>query len=150
MASERKFAKLKVGRLYSLPSGDVVRVVRIDQMRGNVIVHNYHSHHNEVVEYVMAPSILTPVLKIGEIAKLFGKKTTTIRKYEEIGLIPKVRKVCLNSEGKITTRLYTPKDVEDLIEFFDRRKPVGRPASTNRSGLYKENIRRKLDSRYEG
>lgn len=150
MANERKFIKIKIGRLYSMPSGDVVRVIRIDQMRGNVIVHNYHSHHNEIVEQSIAPIIFTPLMRIGEVAKLFGKKTTTIRKYEEIGLIPKVRKVCLNSGGKIASRVYTPKDIEDLVEFFDRRRPAGRPSSTNLSGIDKLNIKHMLDSKYKG
>lgn len=148
MSRESSFAKIKTGKLYQLPSGNVVRVVRVNSMRNNVIVHNYHSHANEAIEYETAPALLTPVLKIGEVAKLLGRKSATIRKYEQIGLIPKARKISLNVEGKITTRVYSPKDIEELIDFFDRRKPVGRPGKTNIGGINRKEIKRRLDSKY--
>jgi len=146
--SESKFVKIKVNKLYFLPSGDVVRVVRINWMRNSVIVHNYHSHSNEVVEYELAPAILSPAYRIGEVARMLGKQPATLRKYEQLGLIPKVRKISLNFGEKRFTRVYTSKDVEEIVEFFDRRKPVGRPSRTNTFGINKNEIKRILNSRY--
>ena len=146
--SESKFSKIKINKLYFLPSGDVVRVVRVNWMRNIVIFHNYHSHSNESVEYALAPAILAPAYRIGEVARRLGKKPSTLRKYEGLGLIPKARKISLTFGAKPSTRVYTSKEVDEIIDFFDRRKPVGRPSHTNFSGINKNEIRRIFDSRY--
>ena len=146
--SESKFSKVKTRKLYFLPSGDVVRVVKINWMRNSVIVHNYHSHSNQVIDYSSAPSLLAPAYRIGEVARMLGKKPATLRKYEQSGLTSEIRRISLGFGADKLTRVYTASNVEELIEFFDRRKPVGRPAATNLSGINKKEIRKILDSRY--
>lgn len=144
MPNENSLAKIKVKRLYRLPSGNVVRVVRVDWRKNSVIVHNYHSHSNEYFEYSEISKIFEPLFSITEVAKILGKKSSTIRKYESIGLIPEARKISLNIEGKALTRVYTSKDIEDLSLFFQNRRPVGRPSSTNISGFNKDAVRKKI------
>lgn len=142
-------AILIVGRLYILPGGDVVKAVRVSEQRNVVIVHNYGSQQNEVIEYNMAPKLLTPVLRIGEVAKLFGKKPDTLRRYEREGLIDEPIRYRMNDSTKEPTRLYGPSDIRKLVRFFERRNPVGRPSPTNRPGINKELIENKLKVRYK-
>lgn len=124
---------VKVNNFYKLPSGDAVRVVRLDEENDIVIVHNYHSHSNEYFQHAEFCKISEQLYRISEVAKSVGKKSATIRKYENDGLIPKVEKISLNPGGKPATRVYTRKDVEDIIVFFERRKSVGRPARSRES-----------------
>jgi hypothetical protein len=145
---EANLAKIKVGRLYRMPNKNAVRVIRVDWMKNLVIVRNYHSHSNEAIEYESAPSLLVPLLRIGEVAKIVGKKTSTIRKYENDGLLPQVEKISLNPDAKTSTRVYSPKDIEVVADFFDRRKPAGRPGNTNVAGINKSTVKQKIDSMY--
>lgn len=148
MHHEVDLVKIKVGKLYRMPNRNAVRVIRVDWMKNLVIVRNYHSHSNEVIEYENAPSLLVPLLKIGDVARIVGRKPATIRKYENNGLLPQVEKIALNHDGKTWTRIYSPEDIEVVAEFFNRRKPVGRPADTNVAGINKSTVKRKLDSMY--
>lgn len=127
MYNDSLLSKIQLKKLYKLPSGNVVRVIRVDKLRENIIVHNYHSHSNEVIDLKITPIILKRVYKIGEVAKMFGKKSSTIRKYESIGLIPVSEKISLHGGGKLETRVYSEKQVEELAEFFRRRRSAGRP-----------------------
>lgn len=127
MYNDSLFSKIQLKKLYKLPSGNVVRVIRVDKLRGNIIVHNYHSHSNEVIDLKITPIILKRVYKIGEVAKMFGKKSSTIRKYENMGLIPVSEKISFDGGGKLETRVYSEKQVEELAEFFRRRRSAGRP-----------------------
>jgi hypothetical protein len=63
-------------------------------------------------------------------------------------LLPKAKKISLNGSGKSWTRVYSPSDIEILADFFDSRKPAGRPASTNVAGIDREAIKDKLDALY--
>lgn len=127
MYNDSLFSKIQLKKLYKLPSGNVVRVIRVDKIHSNVIVHNYHSHSNEIIDFNITPILLKRVYKIGEVAKMFGKKTSTIRKYETIGLIPAGEKISLHVGGKLQTRVYSERQVEELAEFFRRRRTAGRP-----------------------
>lgn len=149
MHNQRSVAKIKLNKLYKMASGQVVRVIKIDWTKNLIVVHNYSSGSNEALEYEYAPRLLKPVLKIGEVSRILGKKSATIRKYENIGLIPQAMKISLNRQGKLTTRVYTADEVNELAEFFDRRRPAGRPGPANRAGVNKQAIKQKLDSMYE-
>jgi hypothetical protein len=127
MYNDSLLSKIQLKKFYKLPSGNVVRVIRVDKIRENVIVHNYHSHSNEIVDFKITPILFKRVYKIGEVAKMFGKKTSTIRKYENMGLIPAGEKISLHGGGKLETRVYSERQVEELAEFFRRRRSAGRP-----------------------
>ena len=144
-----QLAVLKINRLYILPSGSAIKILKLNEQRNICVIHNYGSKQNEIIEYNMAPKLLTPVLKIGEAAALFGKKADTLRKYERLGLIDKPTRYNISSKNTDTIRLYGPRDLRGLVRFFERRNPVGRPGSTNPPGINKELINNKLKVRYK-
>lgn len=139
------FGKVKVGRLYINSNDNVVRVVKVNTTLNNVIVYNYHSHTNQIVDLDSADKLLTQVFKLAEVARAVGKKPTTIRKYEANGLIPKARKIATNPEGKAQTRIYSLEDVEQLKLFFEKRRPVGRPSMDRSKEYSREEVKNKLD-----
>jgi predicted DNA-binding transcriptional regulator AlpA len=140
--------KIRVKRFYETSDGSAVRVIKVSFKRNLVIAVNYNSHSNESFRLDEAEKNFSPLLKIGEVAKMFGKKSATIRRYESSGLLPKAKKISLSGSGNYWTRLYSPSDIEILAEFFDSRKPAGRPASTNVAGINREAIKDKLDALY--
>lgn len=144
MPNKKSLTKIVTKRFYELPSKAIVKVVRVDWSKNTVIVHNYHTHSNEFINYEEAVKILNPVFLISEVSKMVGKKSSTIRKYESSGLIAPARKISLSESGKATTRVYNLRDVEEILEFFEKRRPVGRPSSVNISGFNKNAIREKL------
>ena len=148
MLTESSYAKIKVGRLYRMPNGDAVRVVRADWSKNLVIIHNFHSHSNDIIEYTEASEVFVPLLKIGDVAKIIGRKSATIRKYESLGLLPAVEKISLSHDGKATTRVYSPQDIEEIVEFFHRRKPAGRPYKQKLPNINKIVVKSKIDSLY--
>jgi hypothetical protein len=141
-------AKIKVGRLYQSADGVAVRVIKIDYKRNLVICRNYDSHSNQAFELDKASASFVRLYKIGDVAKMFGKKSSTIRKYESEGLLPQAKKIALNGDGRAWTRVYSPSDIEMLQEFFDRRKPVGRPGPANVPGIDRNAIKVKIDASY--
>ncbi len=145
MSKNTDFGKVKVGRLYIKPDSCVVRVVRVNMALENVIVYNYHSHTNEVVPFDLAVESFGQAYKLADVARVVGKKSATIRKYENDGLIPKARKITTNPEGRAQTRVYSQEDLEQLVVFFEKRRPAGRP-SLNRGNVYnREEVKNKLD-----
>ena len=124
--------KIKVGKLYITQGNIVVRVVKVNLTLNNVIVYDYHSHTNSSFELDMAEKIFAPAFKLADAARAVGKKPSTIRKYENDGLIPKAKKVSSNPEGRAHMRVYSLEDIEQLRLFFERRRPVGRPVSSSK------------------
>ncbi len=118
---------IKVNKLYFMPSKNVVRVVRINNKTNNVIIRNYHSHTNESIDLVIANSLFKQAFRISEVSRVVGRKPVTIRKYEHLGLIPKAKKVVTKLGGERQIRVYSQEDVDDLVNFFNKRRPVGRP-----------------------
>lgn len=147
--TESDLAKIRVNRLYSLPSGDVVRVVRLNWQQNKVFVFNYNSRSNQYYDYDIAPRIFSPLFKIGDVAKMFGKKPATLRKYENVGLIGKVNRISLGSGSERTTRVYGLRDIEEIALFFERRRPQGRPSSANVGGINRREINRLIGARFD-
>ena len=148
MSDQSSLLKIRIGRFYETSDGSAVRVIKVNWMKNLVIAVNYNSHSNESFRLDEARKTFSPLFKIGEVAKMFGKKNSTIRKYESLELLPKAKKISLNGSGKNWTRVYSLSDIEILAEFFDSRNPAGRPASTNVAGINREAIRDKLDGLY--
>lgn len=121
--------KLLKNKLFLNDKGDLIRIISIVKKNNIVNVYNYTSYTNTVMEYDTAQYYLSPVFRIGEVAKILDKKADTIRKYEKTGLIPQATKFNLNEEGTSTIRVYTLKDVYDLVEIFSMRNKAGRPTS---------------------
>lgn len=79
---------------------------------------------------------------------MIGRKSSTIRKYENLGLLPAVEKISLSADGRATTRVYSPEDVDELVTFFDRRRPAGRPSGVKVPNINKSVVKKKIDSLY--
>lgn len=145
MAKINSVGKIKVGKLYELPNKDVVRVVRINVALNNVVVYNYHSHSNNTESLDSAESSFSQLFKLADVARFVGKKPETIRKYESLGLISKVRKIMTNPDGRAQTRVYSQEDIDQLRAFFETRRPVGRPRTRENKKYSKQEVKQKLD-----
>lgn len=145
MSKNTDFGKIKVGKLYIKPDNCVVRVMGVNIALKNVIVYNYHSHTNEVVPIDIAADSFGQAYKLADAARVVGKKSATIRKYENTGLIPKARKITTNPEGRAQTRVYSQEDLDQLVIFFERRRPAGRPSLYRSNASNKEEVKNKLD-----
>lgn len=120
-----KLARIVKDKLYLMPSGNLARVMGVDESSNRVVIYNYHSRQNEIVEYSLAPHIFDPVFKISEVARMLGKKPDTLRRYERLGKITPAAQVKLGKRNSM--RIYTQDDIEDLAEFFSEQV-VGRPS----------------------
>lgn len=139
-----KRVRLVSNRFYLLPSNALVKILAINNYNNNIIIYNFSSKQNEVMEASLAEKILIPVFKLSEVAAALGKKTDTIRRYERDGKIPKARQVQLGQRGSM--RVYTRDEVEDLADFFGERI-VGRPA---KNGVTKTSIsQQKINQMYD-
>lgn len=122
-----------------------MRVIKVNLVKNKVWVHDYHSYQNDVFDLDVAEQMFQPVFRISEVAAMFGKKTATLRKYENLGLIPEVEKFRTGSSRM--TRVYTERDVWDLVEFFSTRPGPGRPSKTNVGGVDRKTIQKKIDTK---
>lgn len=141
-------AVLRSNKLYKLPSGTLVRILRINHDKSKVLVYDYNACRNDIFELETAPEFFTPIFRIGEVAKMLGKKPDTLRKYEREGLIRQAERYNLG-KGRKSVRLYTKTDIWDLVEFFMRRPGPGRPARTNVGGVNRKRIDNFINARYE-
>ena len=71
--------------------------------------------HQEIYRKILEGEMFT----VSEVAKLFGKKTSTIRRWEREGVIPKVKKYAKNEEFEgnplYTRRKYTIEELYEVI-----------------------------------
>jgi hypothetical protein len=112
------------------------------------VLYRYDTYGNkEHIEYDTAHFYLTPVFKIGEVAKFLQRSVETIRKYERLGYIPKARKYVISKKGN-SIRLYNENDLMDLADFFAQRNPPGRPERTN-SKIDRVHLIKSLESRFK-
>ena len=74
--------------------------------------------------------MLTRLYTIGELAKIIGKRSDTLRKYEKQGLLPKSNATSNFNNYYDNWRFYRESDVYDVIAFFSGRSP-GRPPGLN-------------------
>lgn len=146
MSKEPKLDHIKKDYLYFMPSGNVVRVVKIDYKSKTLILRNYHSHSNESIDFETGCSVMERAYNISEVSRVVRKKSTTIRKYESMGLLSQPKKISIKPSGNRPYRVYSQREVDDIINFFDKRRSVGRPVGQRHDTMSKSDIRRKLDS----
>lgn len=139
--------KLLKNRLFLNERGEVIRITSTLKKSNIVNVYNYSTYSNETIEYDTAQYFLSPVFRIGDLAKIIDKKTDTIRKYEKAGLIPVATKVKLNPEGSAAVRIYTLRDVYDVIEIFSMRNKAGR--QTRFSPVNQTEALRHINARFQ-
>jgi len=137
---------IKKDSLYFMPSGNVVRVIKVDYKSGLIIVHNYHSHSNESVDFETACSVMERAYNISQVSKFVKRKSATIRKYESIGLLAQPRKISIKVHGGRPYRVYSQREIADMVDFFDKRRSAGRPRPSRRDTISKSEIKHKLDS----
>lgn len=124
--------KLLKNRLFLNDKSEIIRIVSIVKKANTVNIFNYNSFTFGVMEYDTASYYLSPVFRIGEVSRIIDKKADTIRKYEKSGLIPKARMIALNPDASASIRVYTLRDVYDLLEIFSMRNKAGRPKVQSR------------------
>lgn len=120
--------KLVRNKLFFNEKGDVIRLIGIVKKYNVVKIYNYSTFRDEIMSHDTAVYYLQPAYRIGEVAKILDKKADTIRKYETKGLIPKARQIPINASGTAVIRVYTARDVYDLVEILSLRNKAGRPA----------------------
>lgn len=109
------------------------------------VIYNYQERKKQHIELDTAPYYVVPLFRIGEVAKFLQRSTETLRKYEQLRLIPKARKF---QTGRSFIRLYTEDDVMDLADFFALRNLPGRPEKTN-SKIDRVFLKKSLSTRFK-
>jgi hypothetical protein len=113
-----------------------------------VVLYRYDTFQKEHIEYDTASLFLSPLFKIGEVAKFLQRSVDTIRKYERLGYISKARRYIISRHGN-SVRMYNENDLMDLADFFATRNPPGRPERTN-SKIDRTHLIKSLESRFKG
>jgi len=141
--------KLKLNSLYTLPSGDVCKLLRLDREEDSVILYNFSTKKNEILlDLEVVKKLLTPLYTINEVSKIIGRKSDTIRKQEYAGNISKARQVSLGRLNAV--RVYTQREVEDLDEFFYSRQPrTSADSAMMHSPLHRKALQMRLNQKYE-
>lgn len=146
MSKEFNLDHIKKDYLYFMPSGNVVRVVKIDYKSRVLVLRNYHSHSNESVDFETGCAVMERAYNISEVSRMVRRKSTTIRKYESMGLLAQPKKISIKPSGSRPYRVYSQREIDDMIDFFDKRRSVGRPAGRGHDTISKSDIKQKLDS----
>lgn len=134
-------------KFYLNESNVLVQVLNKNERENRVIVYRFDTLEKQHIEFDTASIYLRPMFKIGEVAKMMARKTNTIRKYENMGLVEKP--TMYKIKGKNSIRLYTTEEVKELTEFFATRKTLGVNKVTN----FKVNkllVDKTIKSRYVG
>lgn len=106
----------------------LVKVKKIYKSSSSVLVTFIDDGQTESVPTSGADLLLVRLYTIGEVAKITGKRSDTIRKYEKKGLIPKPSYAVEEGISYKNWRFYTQGDVYDVVQFFSGRTP-GRPVT---------------------
>lgn len=145
-----KYVRIKRAKYYFLPSGDLIKVNKVNENHNKVFVYNFTQKSNEVYELDLAFKIFSPVFRIGEVAKLLGKAPATLRRYENQGLIPRAKQYAVSPGNSQKRRLYTDRDVEYLLEFFSERRSPGRPGKYSMNGTVNvANAKKFIQAKYK-
>jgi hypothetical protein len=111
------------------------KVKKITRASNVVLLKSILSNEDESIPYSGGELLLKRLYTIGELAKITGKRTDTLRKYEKLGILPKPSFFIDSGENPYRNwRFYTEDEVYDAVSFFSGRSP-GRPASKSESGL---------------
>ena len=127
MLERKGEVRLLKNKLFFNNKGDLIRVFSLAKRSNTVYIFNYTNFSKESIEYDTAVYYLTPAFRIGDLSKIIDRKPDTIRKYEKVGLLPKPRKVLLNEDGSASIRIYSLKDISDILDILSTRNQSGRP-----------------------
>lgn len=130
MQSSRRKVKIQRGKYY-LKQGELVKALSVNMKENRVIIFKYNSFEKEHIEYDTAHFQLTPVFKIGEVAKMLNRSPDTLRKYEKLDYISPASQYRMTEDGNGTMRFYTEQDIDELVVFFANRNLPGARKKTN-------------------
>jgi hypothetical protein len=126
---------------FYLYKGSFVKVKKIHRSSNTVILKNIINELEESIPYSGGELLISRLYTIGELAKIAGKRSDTLRKYEKSGLLPKPSFIIDDQNNCYKNwRFYSEQEVYDVIAFFSNRSP-GRPASAK-----KDNVRNTIVS----
>lgn len=107
-----------------------VKVRKIHKSSNTVILRFILDDKEETIPFNGGELLLKRLYTIGELAKIAGKRTDTLRKYEKSGIIAKPSFIIEDQENPYKNwRFYSEEEVYDAVSFFSGRNP-GRPAKT--------------------
>lgn len=106
-----------------------MKIIHLSPSSNEVVVRNLDEDQVQVLDLHASKLVAKPAFKIGEVAKILGKKADTIRKWEARGWTPPQKK--WNIGGSKEVRFYSADDVEsmrDVAQYIH----VGRPRKDKR------------------
>ncbi len=107
-----------------------VKVKKVHKSSNSVILKYIMIDKEDVIPFNGGELLLKRLYTIGELAKITGKRTDTLRKYEKSGIITKPSFTIDDDENPYKNwRFYSEEEVYDAVSFFSGRAP-GRPAKT--------------------
>jgi hypothetical protein len=112
----------------------IIKVKKIHRSSNSIVVKFLLEDNEEVVPFNGGELLLSRLYTIGELSKIIGKRSDTIRKYEKNGLLPRPSLEAEQSEAYKNWRFYTESDVYDVVAFFSGRKS-GRPANVKNNNI---------------
>lgn len=111
------------------------KVKKIARSSNLVLLKSILDNTEETIPYTGGELLLKRLYTIGELAKITGKRTDTLRKYEKSGILPKPSFFIDSEDNPYRNwRFYTEDEVYDSVAFFSGRSP-GRPPGKIESGL---------------
>lgn len=117
--------KIIINKFY-LYKGKVVKVRKVHKVSGKVFLQFIEEGSEEIIPLNGGDLLLARLYTIGELAKITGKRTDTIRKYEKVGLLLHPDFYFESENSYKNWRFYRESEVHDVLSFFSSRTP-GRP-----------------------
>jgi hypothetical protein len=132
---------------FFLYKNELVKVKKIHRSSNSVILKSVEDDMEDIIPFTGGELLLSRLYTIGELAKITGKRTDTLRKYEKNNLIPKPSFVITEDNRYKNWRFYTESEVYDVIAFFSGRSP-GRPVSVNKQQIRNNivSLKQKVDN----
>lgn len=103
-----------------------VKIKRINKIQNRIFAVDIGSNEDIILPIDGSELILFRIYSIGEVAKLVGRQSNTLRKYEKKNLIPSPKKFGDQYPSYKNWRYYDESDVYEMVEFFNARVQ-GRP-----------------------
>ena len=142
--------KLKPNKYYLLNNKSLVKLLKVNEALDVVVVYRYDTFLNDSLTLPEAKRKLKPLFKIGEVSRMVGKASDTLRKYEREGLIESPQQFSVCYDGSRKLRFYTWEDIQGLVRFFNTRNRSGRPGSSEaKQKVNEKDILKLVESRYE-
>ena len=114
---------------YHFVAGEVVKLIHSSPATNEVLVFNLALQKKQTMDYHGFKLVSQPAFKIGDVARMLGKKSDTIRKWEQREIIPPQKKWQVGDKKFL--RFYTQTDIEGLRDVVASLH-VGRPRKDGR------------------